>query len=407
MKFAFLLPMLLFPWFLHAQTFDISGQWDGVVIQNNSNLTFSFQMNLTVSGNDISGVSLSINEKNGATARFNLAGFWDGDKAVIQEIEQVEPQAPKWCKKLMKLMPRREGNLLKMEGEWKANGCSPGKVIVQKRLPFNEVTVEEEVAVPFTIEGTWTGHLGQTDRDYGFYYEINLEPGNKGVASIDSDGPGGLAKHEITWSFNDATGVMTIKEGAIIEQSIQDWRWCVKTAQLQMTKENSKYILEGGWIGHIAGYTQESGPCAPGRLHIEKPILTETVQRSEVQYLPYEQNNARKVNVKHVVEVANSRIRIKVWDNGTVDGDVVTLFLNGEEILNKYRVVKRKYVEIVNLEEDNNYLILHAEDLGDIIPNTVAVAVDDGVKEQTIIVSSDLRESGAILIKQFSLNNNN
>jgi len=57
----------------------------------------------------------------------------------------------------------------------------------------------------------------------------------------------------------------------------------------------------------------------------------------------------------------------------------------------------------IKLEKKTNYLILHAEDLGDITPNTVAVSVDDGVKEQRIILSSNLRESGAVMIRQFQI----
>ena len=41
----------------------------------------------------------------------------------------------------------------------------------------------------------------------------------------------------------------------------------------------------------------------------------------------------RTIKVERVLEVQSSSIKIKVWDNGTVDGDVATLFLNGERIL--------------------------------------------------------------------------
>ena len=99
-------------------------------------------------------------------------------------------------------------------------------------------------------------------------------------------------------------------------------------------------------------------------------------------------------------EVRSRDLYLRVWDNGTVDGDVVTLFLNGRRILHNFRVSKRKRVIPVTLEAANNFLILHAEDLGDIIPNTVAVSIDDGFKEQIIILSSNLAESGAVLIRE-------
>lgn len=45
-------------------------------------------------------------------------------------------------------------------------------------------------------------------------------------------------------------------------------------------------------------------------------------------------------------------------------------------------------------------MVLHADDLGDISPNTVAVSIDDGQREQVIIVSSNLAESGALMIRK-------
>ena len=56
----------------------------------------------------------------------------------------------------------------------------------------------------------------------------------------------------------------------------------------------------------------------------------------------------------------------------------------------------------IQLREESNFLIMHANDLGDIAPNTVALSIDDGVKEQRLIVSSNLAESGAVLIKEIT-----
>ena len=75
--------------------------------------------------------------------------------------------------------------------------------------------------------------------------------------------------------------------------------------------------------------------------------------------------------------------------------------MNGRRVINQYRVNKRKWSIPVEILDGENILILHAEDLGDIPPNTVAVSIDDGVEEQIIVVSSNLEESGAILVQPF------
>jgi hypothetical protein len=138
---------------------------------------------------------------------------------------------------------------------------------------------------------------------------------------------------------------------------------------------------------------------------LERPILSEriaqVVQSSEEAYrLDYD----RKVKVTQVLEVASDQLYIRVWDNGTVDGDVITIFLNGKRIADRYRVTKSKRNFSVVLDKANNFLILHADDLGEVSPNTVGVAIDDGQREQVIIMSSNLSESGAVLVRQIHRN---
>jgi len=163
-------------------------------------------------------------------------------------------------------------------------------------------------------------------------------------------------------------------------------------------------VLEGAWEGYIEGNTPPEGRCAPGTIVLEKPILTRSIVKTiEQPFQAYEISTQRQAKIMSTVEVKSANIKLKIWDNGTVDGDIATVFLNGEQLVKRYRVSKYKYSIPVTLKEDNNFLILHAEDLGDIPPNTVAVSVDDGIREQIIVLSSNLKESGAILIRQFKI----
>ena len=169
-----------------------------------------------------------------------------------------------------------------------------------------------------------------------------------------------------------------------------------------LEKYADKYVLEGYWQGYIEGYTMETGACASGKLYLEKPILSPEKLAKKTDLTVYEVRQERAVRVGRIIEVKSPDIKIKVWDNGIVDGDVLSLFLNGKKLFDQLRVTKNKRGINVKLQEDTNLLILHADDLGDIQPNTVAVSIDDGVREQILIMSSNLRQSGAVMIRQFS-----
>ena len=292
----------------------------------------------------------------------------------------------------------------RLRERWKADGCTPGDMMLERRkIPLDE---EKEEVIPPTINGKWTGTLSQSDRDYGFYFEADLHEGRRGQSYIVSEDNGGSAFHKLEWRYDSIFQLLSFKELEVASKTDPRWQWCIKSGTLSFRREASRLVLEGDWNGFIEGYDLDTGPCANGSVYLEKPILTRRiVQKQSMLQQPYEAESKRTIKVERVLEVQSSSIKIKVWDNGTVDGDVATLFLNGERILNEFRVDKRKFGIPVKLNQNDNFLVLHAESLGDISPNTVAISVDDGVKEQIIILSSNLNESGAVMIRKFQVSN--
>lgn len=385
---------------LVAQNF--SGQWEGYITQDNLSDKFKYTINVQQRDNSIYGTSASLTMDGEHGARFELSGFWDGSTLILQELKQTMPSQPQWCIKYATLTLNEDGGIQKLSGRWKANGCTPGDMFLSRKVAMETDTLVQEIDP--TLHGKWTGTLSQLDRDYGFYFEAEFTEGGEGQSYIVSEGNGGSATLLLNWSSINETR-LTFEESGILKKSDGDWRWCIKSGDLNFRRDGSRLILEGSWSGYIEGYTKETGACASGRLYLEKPVMTETIIRHQKAIQkPYESESQRTVKIERVLEVSRPNIKLKVWDNGTVDGDVVTLFLNGERILNDHRVTKRKIGIPVTLQQEANFLILHAEDLGDISPNTVAVAVDDGVKEQIIILSSNLEESGAVMIRQFKVN---
>jgi hypothetical protein len=384
---------------LNAQSF--TGQWEGYISQNGQADTFLYEISIRQNGDALSGTSASFTMDKEYGAKFDLSGYWDGQQLILQEIKQTAPAQPQWCIKYANLRLSEADGQQVLSGPWKATGCQPGQMYLSRSFRTKKDTLVREI--PPELPGTWTGTLSQSDRDYGFYFELELKEDGTGTSYIVSEGNGGSANQGLEWASNGKS--MNFEENRIIRKSDGDWKWCIKSGSLTYRREGSRLVLEGRWEGYLEGYTMETGACASGALYLEKPILTETIVRSQrISEAPYAAESQRKVKIARVLEVARPNIKIKVWDNGTVDGDYVTLFLNGERILNNQRVTKRKIGIPVSLKQEANFLILHAEDLGDISPNTVAVAVDDGEKEQVIILSSNLEESGAVMIRQFKVN---
>ena len=405
---------LLFCWAGALRSQDLTGQWSGELTQEGKPGGFVYTLALSQQGGEVSGTATSRSADGSNAARFEVGGLFDGQHLTLQEVEQLEPKGAQWCLKHIRLQYAEKGTSATLSGEWEAEGCKPGKLRLSRSAAE---TGGESPAPPTGMAGKWTGHLAQSDRDYGFYFDLELAADGTGRSHIISDGEGGNATHQLRWSMDEAAGRVDFEETDLVEESVPEWRWCMKSGSLFLKKEENRRSLAGRWDGYIEGFSRNTGPCAPGTLYVERPVFKkeeltnpgpqqaggQTRAPKPIGVADYEKKLNRDVEVERVLEVKSRTLRIRVWDNGTVDGDVCTLFLNGEMVLKNYRVTRQKNETIVTLEKPVNYLILHAINLGSITPNTIAVSVDDGVQEQVVIVSSNLATSGAVMIREFTV----
>lgn len=137
---------------------------------------------------------------------------------------------------------------------------------------------------------------------------------------------------------------------------------------------------------------------------IEEPKDTIIEIIPEIKDVLFSENNIpisikdRKVERQTSLKVKSLEFEISIRDRGAVDGDIISLNLNGEWILNEYTVSKSPYKIKVKLNPNftNNYLILYAHNLGEISPNTAQVSVVIDGKKYNLQLSSDLEKSGAI-----------
>lgn len=401
---------LLFNTFLFSQHF--TGHWEGRLTQTGKESVFTYQIDMVQNGKTITGTAISKLKGSDVQGAFQIVGTWDGQHFVFQEVMQTEPKNGGWCLKHARLTWTEDKGYPELVGDWEATGCVPGKIYLKntsQSLIETQETVEVELPLAQAILGRWTGHLQQSDRGYGFFYEINLAAGSSGTSYIVSEGNGGSAYHSLHWSLDPTNRTIALEEIEVTSKTAEKWKWCIKKGTLQLKKDKHKYYLEGDWSGYLedANPNSSRGKCAPGRIYLEKPILKKkelvNIETYQSNVATVTQQAGRNIKIARTIKVSKPQIRLKVWDNGSVDGDRITVFLNEKQLLHNFRVSKTKRSIPVNLNKSTNFLILHAENLGNISPNTVAVSIDDGTKEQVLILSSDLEESGAVMIKQFKV----
>jgi len=395
--FAWVICLLLFQWNqLSGQ--DFSGQWQGVLTQPGGASAFSLQVDLVQNGATLSGQARSVGADTSMQATFQVSGWIEGkDSVFVQDVQQLAPESPAWCLKLLSLHWINNQDDYQLVGTWSANGCDGGVVRLQR--VGNQMT-EEEITLPFTPVGKWTGQLSQSDRDYGFYFTLDLEQDGTGTSYIVSEGSGGEAYHQLAWGYDSVSRTLTFTESKVLERTIPDWKWCIKEARLSRQPGLDAYRLEGTWEGQIEGTNDRLGRCAPGDIRLEKPILTTIIRRSIDTLDALPELKERPIHIARTVEVKGQNIKLFLWDNGMVDGDVVSVYLNGQRLLDQYRVRKGRAELRIKLRKGPNFLVLVADDLGSTPPSTVALSLHDGEREHKLVIRSDQRESGAVLIKR-------
>lgn len=106
----------------------------------------------------------------------------------------------------------------------------------------------------------------------------------------------------------------------------------------------------------------------------------------------------RKNTLLKKIEVENKNIKVDLYDNGDIDGDSVSLFYNGKLLLSNKRLTDKAISFNLNIEDDSdsNDLIMFAENLGTIPPNTALMVITDGKNRYEIRITSDLEKSGKI-----------
>jgi hypothetical protein len=111
---------------------------------------------------------------------------------------------------------------------------------------------------------------------------------------------------------------------------------------------------------------------------------------------------ARKKKVFTTIPVTGDSISLSFYDNAIVDGDSISLFLDGKMIFSHIKLSDKPHtvkLAVPDLTEESE-LVMVAENLGDIPPNTSYMVAMVGDKRHTANLSSTEDSSAVIRLKK-------
>lgn len=137
-----------------------------------------------------------------------------------------------------------------------------------------------------------------------------------------------------------------------------------------------------------------------------KPIIQQhqdsAIKKTDTLSTPDVAKKLRKPKeYQDTVEVNTPILMLEIYDNADVDGDTATIFLNRKVIVEKRLLTDRPILKQIEIDTTmDNELILYAENLGTISPNTATLIVVDGRERHAVNLRSDIGYSGTIIIRK-------
>lgn len=111
----------------------------------------------------------------------------------------------------------------------------------------------------------------------------------------------------------------------------------------------------------------------------------------------------RKTEVIRTIDFKSDSLTLVLYDNGIVDGDTVSVVLNDEVIIPKQGLAEQAYRKVIQIPPglgDSLQLVIYAENLGTIPPNSGLLIIEDGSDRYEVGFEGDMKKSSAVRLRR-------
>lgn len=123
----------------------------------------------------------------------------------------------------------------------------------------------------------------------------------------------------------------------------------------------------------------------------------------ELTISPRSKTNRKIVKIRDI-DFSSDSLLLSFYDNGTIDGDTVTISLNGKILVEKLGLKANAFkitIPTAGIKSgDSLLLVMQAESLGLIPPNTGLLIIQDGSTRHEIRFEGDLQKSSAVMLRR-------
>ncbi|HLK31085.1 MAG TPA: hypothetical protein VKT28_21075 [Puia sp.] len=254
------------------------------------------------------------------------------------------------------------------------------------------------------LNGIWKGTLTQGPGGcypkYSLEIQMNFSNNNITGKLYDYYDTSKFVKLSFTGKYNPQTHRLVLIENKVLQSQIPiDCVPCIKTYDLIYSKKDTSETLEGEWKGHII---ERQNSCPPGKIILKKSDRSDfPVDIEQSEELADVQKNIhlehRSIDLKKTITVDSSKIKLQFYDDAEVDNDTITVLINNKVLLYRQRLTEKPLTLYFNAFPGTEYeLVMYADNLGTIPPNTALMVVIAGSQKLDVYLSSTEQKSAAV-----------
>ncbi len=244
------------------------------------------------------------------------------------------------------------------------------------------------------INGFWKGRLvmepGGCFPVYNIEFQLTVSGNVITGTSYHYSDTSNYVKEEFEGTFDAKEGLLKIEEKKVSVYRIPpDCTPCIKTYSLTYHTDGHEEQLRGSWTGKTM---DNRTTCPPGTI-----VLTRIQQSAFTPNLPLILTSRKNDLVKEIF-VDTGTIRLDFYDNGQIDGDTISVFVNNIAVVSS-RMLTTKPITVfikINQLSMQQDLIMVGENLGSIPPNTALMIVNAGDKRYQLFMTSDERKNALV-----------
>jgi N-acetylmuramoyl-L-alanine amidase len=128
-----------------------------------------------------------------------------------------------------------------------------------------------------------------------------------------------------------------------------------------------------------------------------KPLAVTTPEKPKDEKIIPQVYENRATKETKVLQVKSNKVKVEIYDDGEIDNDIVSVSFNKTMIVEGKALTAKPHTLNLELQEGKtNELVLYADNLGDIPPNTALMVITDGTSRYEVRLSADLKNNASI-----------